>query len=85
MTVSLTKLMGLLSWFRKLFRRRKPEVEKTEWLEITERIKPIDWGGIEYRLRKARRRPRPKPKARFFKPRPAHEKRLWKPKEKPED
>jgi len=40
---------------------------------------------IRWNLEIARKRPEPKPSSKFFKPRTAHEKRLFKPNEKPEE
>lgn len=84
--------MGLLSWLKRLFRRRRPEPDAVvEVKKLTkppkeiEKIIPRDYKYFEgYSIRiKWKRSPR---KIRGkFKPKTAHEKRLWKPDAKLEE
>jgi len=77
-------LKRIISFLRKKFKKQEEVLPgEIDWLQIPP-IKGIPPSEIEYRLRKSKRH-KPKPKQRFFKPRSAHEKRLWKEDVKPED
>jgi len=84
----------LWHWLKKVLGKKEEPVKyyaevkdwgTDKWVTRPPQKKPLPPSEIDYRLRKARRKPKPKPKGRFFKPRPVHEKRLWKPEAKPED